>query len=174
MDANRTRLLYRMHKGVQENGVMLQVVLPARHDESSLTWVYTVGLLGSTGHSEILIAGLPHQAAGHILNERFADIRDNLVTHESAKKYNITGDPSLETMFLTILPEHHSYWLGFGRDYHRKFCPDIKYRAVQAVWPDEKNKLPWEPGFNPKFENFQPPLWKERLLWTTAELKLGG
>lgn len=31
-------------------------------------------------------------------------------------------------------------------------------KAVQLVWPDEENRLPWEDGFNAGLRDHQPPL----------------
>ena len=32
----------------------------------------------------------------------------------------------------------------------------------QIIWPDRRGGLPWEPGFEAKFEGLQPLLWLPR------------
>lgn len=101
-------------------------------------FAYTVGLT-RVGHPELLVTGMDHRAAVHLLN----DIAHHLVWH--AAPGPVAGDRQLLAYGMAIEvadvaePTVH---LVMAREL---YGTDI--RAVQLVYADDRGRWPWEVGF---------------------------
>jgi hypothetical protein len=121
--------------------------------ESRMWWVgmiegeppfaYTVGLQRLFDHPEVIVLGLPHDAAIAILNTIGERVRDGERFENGAIIRDILqGDLELRLRSVTSRQsyrDHVGYALWFyGGD---------KFRLFQCLWPDKANLFPGEEGF---------------------------
>ena len=125
-------------------------VVAVRPDKSSLlSFSFTVGLFKTFDHPELVLFGLPDDAAHGLFSacvERvkqgavFADgqVRTDLLTHHSIAVFSI--DPSFYEEFL-----------GSAIGYY----DTLEFPALQLVWPDKANRFPWDSNFDSACEGLQ-------------------
>jgi hypothetical protein len=53
---------------IAEHGFILQAVSESGRDDDPRSWVYTVGLLDTIGHPEMIVAGADLEASGRVLS----------------------------------------------------------------------------------------------------------
>jgi len=120
-------------------------VLPTDDDpDTSTPFAYTVGL---TGHDypELLIAGLPPEAAHGLLNDLAGRVYDKAerFTHGQRISDLIAGYDAVivEGVPIDEMPPGVAI-ARYGRD---------QIRLQQVVWPDPQGRFPWDAGydFNP-------------------------
>ncbi len=119
---------------INEHGWMLQAVF-GTDDDPCAPFVYTVGLTVA-GLPELIIAGLPDQTAGWLLNTaakrslgveiKAGDVIDDIAT----VPFRVIDAPSAEVNLA-----RHLYGLS-------------RVTALQLVWPDDKGHYPGDPGWS--------------------------
>lgn len=119
-------------KGViEEHGWMVQAVFPTEN-EPGVPFAYTVGLTAK-GLPELVIAGLPHQVAGDLLNTAAQASLDK--PFEAGQTVD-----TLATVPFRVVPAELAE-VNVARDLYG----DDKVTALQLVWPDRNGAVPWEP-----------------------------
>lgn len=114
------------------------------------TWMaYTVGL-SDAGLPEIAMFGVPQEYAQPILNEAARRLcAGSLPLHAP-----IAGIATMPLVFKPMRPAaaEERLLVATGRR------SDVS--ALQAVWPDEAGKFPWEDGCNTTLHACQPTLYE--------------
>jgi hypothetical protein len=124
-------------------------------EENSPPFVFTIGLFEKRNHPEIILMGLPPQAAHGILNVLMVKIFGGGERMEPFARH----DDVTETFPITFVPvafEHYEEYLGYANWYYGSLPGP--YPALQLVWPDKSGKFPWEPGYEEAFHALQPIL----------------
>lgn len=127
-------------------------VIRVPEDEHGSSFAYTVGLLRTFGHPELIILGLPLETMHVLLNHAADLIRGG---HQFAA--GDLSDALLQGYACTfrIVPErHHSAFLGWAL----WFNDAEKLRALQLIYPDQEGRWPSEAGVAEGFQSLQPVL----------------
>ncbi|WP_368496997.1 DUF4262 domain-containing protein [Herbiconiux sp. A18JL235] len=97
---------------------------------------YTVGLT-SMGHPELVMVGLPFDAAQGFLNNMGADVRDGSRFDAGSVVWDQTEPPApIAFVEATDVSGLTAVEQVFG-----------EVRALQAVWSDSQGRLPWDVGY---------------------------
>jgi hypothetical protein len=104
------------------------------------SYAYTVGLLRQYRHPEIVLVGVPPGAATtlHELGSRVRDGHEYRVGDQPAEAL-----PGYRTEFIAVsmIKSHEELLAAWN-------LSEEPVPALQLVWPDEGNRLPWEPGYS--------------------------
>lgn len=125
-------------------------IIHAHSEDRLLTWSYTGGLLGSYGHPEFLLTGLDPFLAesvlsqlaervsfGHIYTE--ANLQKDLLHQLTCAFREVPAD-----MATVLMPQATNLTSGNS------------IRALQCIYPDNHNRLPWHLGYNSSWHEVQP------------------
>ena len=117
---------------------------------------FTIGLEYSYEHPEIILMGLPIGAVKNIINKLGAEIKKGQKFIDSDDYIKIS---SQKFMVKKMDPSNYGEYIGYFMWFYRslKTPPAV----MQLFWPDESDKFPWDDGFNEKFLNSQPLLYKK-------------
>ena len=117
---------------------------------------FTIGLEYSYEHPEIILMGLPIGAGKNIINKLGAEIKKGQKFIDSDDYIKIS---SQKFMVKKMDPSNYGEYIGYFMWFYRslKTPPAV----MQLFWPDESDKFPWDDGFNEKFLNSQPLLYKK-------------
>lgn len=115
---------------------------------------YTVGFEETLDFPEVIVFGLPPEHAQTILNTLGERIKKGR-TPPFGKR-------------LSELAEGHELLLqeiGTAAAAEYMFQAAARYdgwnfRAAQLIWPDPRNRMPWEPGYDNRFRTAQPLLYE--------------
>ncbi len=119
---------------IAELGWMVQGVFPTA-DDPCVGFCYTVGLTAA-GLPELVIAGVPYETGGPILN----DAARRHLAEEIAPGATVDGLASVPFRAVDApLAEVNMPRNLYGAD---------RVRAVQLVWPDDGGAYPGEPGWS--------------------------
>jgi len=115
-------------------------------------FAYTVGLHRLFQHPEVLLTGLRAQTAMGVLNALGNKIRDG-ARYETGERIAgvLTGGMSVALRPIKSKQTYRDY-LGYAL----WFYGGDWFPVVQLVWPDKKNVLPTESGFDPALAAKQP------------------
>lgn len=116
------------------------------------SFVYSVGLMETLNHPEIICFGLSTQLMHQIVND-------------VAELIKVEGTLSLDKEYGNIFSDSRAKFLEVDkRNIEDYFGAAIKYyntteiNGFQLVWTDRNNKFPWEDGFEDEFKFRQPLL----------------
>jgi uncharacterized protein DUF4262 len=125
-------------------------------DEQWPSWAYSIGMWHMFRAPELALFGLslPNMAA--VINA---------LAHRVAGGATIAADDQIDDVSLctfAIRPVHDSWrattLFAVSDTVYGYLRPDY----LQIVWPDRQGILPWEPGFDARFDDRQPLLWLPR------------
>lgn len=150
-DASDEKLL----ADVQKHGWHI-VAIP--DDEVGPGFAFTVGLYLRTLQPEVLIMGVPVQAAARVLNAigEYALNRGDL---QPDIRYPDFID-NYEVIFRRIDRSHYGEYLGSAFWFYKHHAPD--FPVFQCIWPDPKGIFPHEPGYDQRYASKQIDLSKPR------------
>lgn len=109
----------------------------------SKCWAYTIGRL-RRGHPELIVTGLPSQAAGQILNEL-----DQFLNQFDPDSAPTDGHVTLRDLTLALVPVPDRVWsnteflLGAQSDAERLGLTQVR-SALQVLWPDRHGRFVWD------------------------------
>jgi len=122
-------------------------------------WHYTIGLVDRFDHPELITLGLDHRSAHAAAHE----VVHHLEAGESLTPGRHTKHSLLEIP-MALVPVDDAYWmkpydyfLGWF-DYYRATDRQLQRQALQIVWSDDEQRLPWEKDFDSQYEAIQPLL----------------
>lgn len=120
--------------------------------ENEPGFAYTVGLVETFDHPEIIGFGLAPDDLKNILNIAGENIKNG-------KKYKkgVMYEEFLEGFVLTFVEvdqNKKSDYLGYGIWYYGTDA----FNVIQFVWPDMNCKFPWQKGFSENINDLQPIL----------------
>lgn len=122
-------------------------------DEYLPGFAYTIGLMNTYEHPEIILFGLNQQLLGGILNGIGEEIKSGKTYKPNIEYENILSNYPVK--FLEVKKEHYQDYLGYaGWFYDNTF----EFPAYQLIWTDKESKYPWDDGFNENWKFKQPIL----------------
>ncbi len=140
------QLMFGMHAKIDRLGWTGMYVFGERHAPA---WGYTIGLSERFQHPELVVVGLSDRSVGWLFNELATRATEGARLDELPDgRLELDGHP------FRVLPVHASHWatdrfnmwleyyelLGEGRP---------PQAALQVQWPDEHDRLPGHPDFDP-------------------------
>lgn len=127
-------------------------------DEEGPGFNYSVGLLETLDHPEIIVFGLDRGLMHDVMWNMVREIRSGRRFEDPVRYEEV-----LEGCACAIRPVHgtqHAAYLGYAIWYTRWLETRIELRAVQLIWPGKVDGLfPWEPGCAPIVIERQPLLY---------------
>ncbi len=125
--------------------------------DHSPPFVYSVGLMQTCDHPELIIFGLEPGDAHGILSNMFHAIRNGESFRETCTYVGIlTGHRSVGIR--PVDPSQHPLYLGLAMGYCRFIGRIGELMAVQVFWPDQIGKFPFEVGCDLEVYRRQPRL----------------
>jgi hypothetical protein len=119
-------------------------------------FAYTIGLVRTLGHPEVIMFGLAIDTMWRILNAIGEQVRGGH-SFVAAGLY----DDLIERYPCKVVPvaeRFHSRYLGFAMWYARYAGAIGDLSAVQCLWPDRAGRFPDEAGCDPSIVALQPRL----------------
>jgi hypothetical protein len=123
-------------------------------DPQGPSFVYSVGMMHTLDHPEVIMFGLDINLMGSIINGIGEWIR-------GGRRFEEPGlyDGLLEGFackFVPVAEERQPEYFGYAM-WHRRYLGKIgSLRAVQCIWPDMRGLFPDEAGCDPKAIALQP------------------
>lgn len=114
---------------------------------------YSIGLYESYQHPEIICFGLPTDLAHTIINDVANLIKDG-ETIVLNQEYGDQIFKESRAQFLQVDAKNIEDYFDAALNYYQH----ENFSALQLVWADRNNKLPWEDGFEERFIYDQPLL----------------
>jgi hypothetical protein len=127
-------------------------VVSVLEDEEGPGFAFTIGLFTTFGHPELVMVGLGREVMHACLNELGEEIRAGArLAHGTATQSLLEG---YRCVFVEVDRTHYRDYLGFARWWHR----GSDFPALQVVWPDKDDRLPWHAYANPALAKQEPLL----------------
>lgn len=123
-------------------------------DDAGPGFAFSVGILYTLGHPEILIMGLRPEVAANLINIIGDAIRAGK-SFEAGKQYRdiAVGFP---LAFVAMDARYFREYLGYALWFYRA----LDFSVLQCIWPDKAGVFPWEPGYDSRFFDVQRVLGK--------------
>jgi len=120
-------------------------------DDDDPHYSFSVGLIQTFDHPEIILVGLSHAAAGAIINE----IGGYIASGKRIKKNREYDEfASVPLVFVKVDPRHYKEYVGYALWLNGG--PD--FPMLQCVWPLKSGHFPWDDGYDPEAAAIQPLL----------------
>ena len=126
-----------IREGITANGWMIQAVFGT--EEGDAPFAYTIGLIQQGAPFELLIAGLPPEVAGDVLNALCKEVLDNRFIPPA--DFGLTPPHTMKPVFLSQDIEPFS--VGVAKAYYQSNVVPV----VQYVWTDDEGHFPWDEGW---------------------------
>ena len=123
------------------------------------SFAYSIGLTETYNHPEIICFGLSNDLGHAIIND-IAELIKNGERFE-AEKISTEIFKDSRAAFLKVDKKNIDDYFGAALNYYS----DKSFDALQVVWTDRNDKLPWEDNFEEEF------LYKQPLLDRNADFK---
>jgi hypothetical protein len=114
------------------------------------SFAYSIGLTQTYNHPEIICFGLPNDLGHAIIND-IAELIQKGEPIDTRKIYTEIFKNS-RAAFLKVDKRNMVDYFGAALNYYG----DKSFEALQVVWTDRNNKLPWENNFEEAFLYKQP------------------
>jgi hypothetical protein len=116
------------------------------------SFAYTVGLWKNYNHPEIISFGLTTKTLHLVLNDAGERVKAGQKI-EIGKNYDNFFE-NIDTQFLKVDSRNVSDYFGHAINYYQS----TNFPAIQLVWTDRNNKLPWDKEYEEEFDHLQPLL----------------
>ena len=116
------------------------------------SFAYTIGLVKTFGHPELIVFGLDTRLMDELLNIA-GDLIKNGQNIQLNKDYNNFLE-NYNCQFIGVHKDYYSDYLG----YCTWFNNGINFDVYQLVWPNKKGNFPWNKGDDERFDFRQPLL----------------
>jgi hypothetical protein len=107
----------------------------------SPSFVYSVGLMFSLGHPELVVFGLADEGY-NILRAMVEDIRGGRSFADPGAYQGVLAQGSIATR--PVHASQHESYLGYAMGYCRERGRIGELEAVQVFWPDRAGRFPFE------------------------------
>jgi hypothetical protein len=124
---------------------------PDDEDDPGPVYSFSVGLLHTHGHPEIILLGLPHEVAGQIING-IGDAAAAGGRIEPGRTYDDFA--SVPLAFVTVDPAHYKEYVGYALWLYG----GPAFPMLQCVWPLKSGHYPWDAGYDKEGAAIQPLL----------------
>ncbi len=112
-------------------------VIYVAEDDSGPGYAFTIGLADTFKHPELVMVGQSQELLHVVLNNIGSDIRGGSALRPGETTRSALDD--LDCAVLEVTAANREEWLGLAVWWHR----GVDFRALQIVWPDKQNRLPW-------------------------------
>ncbi|MEM6524366.1 MAG: DUF4262 domain-containing protein [Bacteroidota bacterium] len=116
------------------------------------SFAYSIGLWQKFKHPEVICIGLNTKTLHTIINDVADLVKDGELIVAAVDYENIFD--KLRARFLDVNQGNFSGYFGTAIDFYNSF----QFPALQLVWPDKHNILPWEEDFEEDLVFCQPLL----------------
>lgn len=141
-----------MNEKIQRNGY---TVIGVMEGEDTPSFAYTVGLLETYNHPELITLGLPANTASFLFKNVVESIIEKQMPIQNHIPYNQIANMPIE--FISADTNKASdYMIGFID----KYGNSRELKAIQLLWPDKQGFFPYEKEFDVGFLDLQPLLSK--------------
>lgn len=123
-------------------------------DDDPSQFAYSIGLMHTHDHAELVIFGLKLESMHSILSNIARDIRGGRRFEEEILYDGILDGCSIAVK--RVHPSWHSRYLGYAMWHRRHVGRAGDLRTVQIVWPDLSGLFPWDEKFNGSLRKLQP------------------
>ena len=125
-------------------------------DEEGPGFVYSVGMMQTLNHPEIIMFGLDANLMVDVINGMGEEIR-------KGRRFAEAGlfDDFLKGFACKITPvakRWHAEYMGYAIRHHQHTGQAGEFEAVQCVWPDKQGRFSDDPKCDPKVVACQPRL----------------
>lgn len=119
---------------------------------------YTIGLMETSRHPEFIVFGLESDGAHALFSALIRDI-DARKSYAEPGVYtvNVGGDDH-QVGFRQVHPTQHEIYLGFAMGFLTNAGRIGELEAMQAFWPDQSGKFPFDVGCDLGVFEAQPRL----------------
>jgi hypothetical protein len=119
---------------------------------------YTIGLMETFRHPEVIVFGLDSDNGRALLSALVREIRAGRSFAETgAHTIDVDGN-KLRIGFRRVHPTQHPLYLGFAMGFLTNIGRLGELEAMQAFWPDKTGKFPFEVGCELAVYELQPRL----------------
>jgi hypothetical protein len=131
-------------------------LISVKADEHGPGFVYSVGMMHTLSHPEIIMFGLDNDFLAAVINDMGRQIR-------AGRNFAALGlfEDLLEgcaCKVIEVSARWHSEYLGFAM-WHRCYAGQPgSLRALECLWPDKQGRFPDEAGCHPGVVSLQPVL----------------
>jgi hypothetical protein len=127
-------------------------VVTVLEDDEGPGFAFTIGIFTNFGHPELMIVGLRREVMHRVLNDLGEQVRGGArFAPADAIADALEG---VTCTFVEVDRKHYRDWLGYARWWYR----GDEFPALQLIYPDMKNRMPWDAGANPRLATQQPIL----------------
>lgn len=121
-------------------------------------FVYTVGLMQSCNHPELIVFGLESGNGSGLVHGLVKLICEGQLFAQPGVCTVTIGNDQHRVGFRAVHPTQHPLYLGYGMGFCREIGRWGELEAVQAFWPDGNGKFPFEVGCSEDVFRLQPRL----------------
>ena len=125
-------------------------------DSEGPGFVYSVGMMQTLGHPEIIMFGLDIDLMANLINGMGKMILEGRRFDEVALYEDLLEGYACKC--IPVAEKHHTEFLGYAM-WHRRHVGQLgTLKAVQCLWPDRQGKFPDEAECDPRIRECQPVL----------------
>jgi hypothetical protein len=130
------------------------IIIPT--DDEGPGFAYSVGIMHTLDHPELIMFGLDGNVAALLINAMGDMVRDGR-RFDAAGLYEGIID-RYACKCLAVAARWHEVYLGYAMWHRRQVGRIGTLEAVQCLWPDRAGLFPDEPGCDPAVVRAQPLL----------------
>lgn len=121
-------------------------------------FLYTIGLMHSCRHPELIIFGLEPDNAHALFSGLFRDLKAGGSYADPGVYTIVLGEDAHRVGFRRVRSTQHEVYLGFAMGFMRHIGRAGQLAAMQVFWPDGKGKFPFDVGCDLAVYELQPRL----------------
>ncbi|HEY7123481.1 MAG TPA: DUF4262 domain-containing protein [Ktedonobacterales bacterium] len=126
-------------------------------ERPGVPFAYSVGIPTTVpGATELIILGLYPNTGAQIINSVVARLKQGETFADGQQVKGLVK--GLALAFRTVTRQHYDDYVGAAQTYHQS---RNEWLLLQIVWPDTKDRFPWQDGFEERFKDKQPLLFQE-------------
>jgi hypothetical protein len=132
-------------------------IIQVREGNGFPGWSFTVGLSDVLGVPELIVIGLKNNVAHSLLNECNRRLQEGIRLGDGRRERDLLSN--VECEFRRV----EERWLRQIMGYAVWFYGGDGFQALQCVYPDLRNRFPWDEGFETSWRDRQPLLFPHSL-----------
>lgn len=121
-------------------------------------FAYTIGLMDSYDHPELILLGLDPRTTHEIYKTMVEEIKQGRSFAEPLRYEDVIVGYACATR--PVHPSQQSEYFGYGLWYRHHIGRAGTLQSVQVCWPDRQGRFPWEPGCEDVAVRLQPLLFE--------------
>lgn len=137
------------HQHIKQFGFSVILIEPTDYLPG---FAYTVGLMQTWQHPDMICIGLPVKTLHEVINNAVA-----LLKERGPLPTNIPYPDIFDTIpaqFIRVKDEWLRDYVGYAINYYKTVTPEF----IQLVWPDRNEHFPWEKEYDEDLVHIQPLL----------------